>query len=225
MRLDLEEHEMEAVLEELRAEMTAVPGMQITIGQPIGHRIDHMLSGTRANIAINLFGPDLYELRRIATRIGAVAQSVEGTADVAVEQQADVPQVRVAMNRPAMARYGVTPDLITFAKGITNAAVPMAGVMASKKIYDAFMTGPEHVVELFHGYTYSGHPLAAAAALATLDIYKDEGLFERAKALEPVFAEAMMKGAVHRPSSDRTTHPRSAGCRVEASAVRSGLRE
>ena len=69
--------------------------------------------------------------------------------------------------------------MITFAKGVTNAAVPMAGVMASKKIYDAFMTGPEHMVELFHGYTYSGHPLAAAAGLATLDIYKDEGLFER----------------------------------------------
>ena len=82
--------------------------------------------------------------------------------------------------------------MITFAKGVTNAAVPMAGVMASKKIYDAFMTGPEHMVELFHGYTYSGHPLAAAAGLATLDIYKDEGLFERAQKLEPVFADAMM---------------------------------
>ncbi len=92
----------------------------------------------------------------------------------------------------ASERYDVTPDMITFAKGVTNAAVPMAGVMASKKIYDAFMTGPEHMVELFHGYTYSGHPLAAAAGLATLDVYKDEGLFERAKKLEPVFAEAMM---------------------------------
>jgi beta-alanine--pyruvate transaminase len=92
----------------------------------------------------------------------------------------------------ASERYGVTPDMITFAKGITNAAVPMAGVMASKTIYDAFMTGPEHMVELFHGYTYSGHPLAAAAGLATLDIYKDEGLFERAAKLEPVFADAMM---------------------------------
>jgi beta-alanine--pyruvate transaminase len=86
----------------------------------------------------------------------------------------------------------VTPDMITFAKGVTNAAVPMAGVMASKGIYDAFMTGPEHMVELFHGYTYSGHPLAAAAALATLDIYKDEGLFERAQKLEAPFADAMM---------------------------------
>jgi beta-alanine--pyruvate transaminase len=92
----------------------------------------------------------------------------------------------------ASERYDVTPDMITFAKGVTNAAVPMAGVMASKTIYDAFMTGPEHMVELFHGYTYSGHPLAAAAGLATLDIYKDEGLFERAQKLEPVFAEAMM---------------------------------
>ena len=92
----------------------------------------------------------------------------------------------------ASERYDVEPDMITFAKGVTNAAVPMAGVMASKNIYDAFMTGPEHMVELFHGYTYSGHPLAAAAGIATLDIYKDEGLFERAKKLEPVFADAMM---------------------------------
>jgi len=67
----------------------------------------------------------------------------------------------------------------------------MAGVMASKGIYDAFMTGPEHMVELFHGYTYSGHPLAAAAGLATLDIYKDEGLFERAQKLEAPFGDAM----------------------------------
>jgi beta-alanine--pyruvate transaminase len=68
----------------------------------------------------------------------------------------------------------------------------MAGVLASKSVYDAFMAGPEHLIELFHGYTYSGHPLAAAAGLATLDVYKDEGLFERARKLEPVFAEAMM---------------------------------
>src|SRR5215813_4755255 len=92
----------------------------------------------------------------------------------------------------ASERYDVTPDMITFAKGITNAAVPMAGVMASKRIYDAFMTGPEHLVELLLGYTYSGHPLAAVAGLASLDIYKDEGLFERSAKLDPVLADAMM---------------------------------
>ncbi|MGA8498786.1 MAG: aspartate aminotransferase family protein, partial [Xanthobacteraceae bacterium] len=85
----------------------------------------------------------------------------------------------------AAERYGVTPDMITFAKGITSGAVPMGGVIAREGIYDAFMRGPEHVAELFHGYTYSAHPLACAAGLATLDLYRDEKLFERAKALEP----------------------------------------
>src|SRR6202023_1696674 len=92
----------------------------------------------------------------------------------------------------AAERYGVTPDMITFAKGITSGALPMGGVIAREGIYDAFMRGPEHVIELFHGYTYSAHPLACAAGLATLDLYRDEKLFERAKALEPRFAEAAM---------------------------------
>jgi beta-alanine--pyruvate transaminase len=92
----------------------------------------------------------------------------------------------------AAERYGVTPDMITFAKGVTNGAVPMGGVITSAEIHDAFMTGPEHAVELAHGYTYSAHPLACAAGIATLDIYRDEKLFERAHALEPKFAEAVM---------------------------------
>ena len=92
----------------------------------------------------------------------------------------------------AAERYGVVPDMITFAKGVTSGAVPMAGVIARDGVYDAFMRGPEHVIELFHGYTYSAHPLACAAALATLDLYRDEKLFERAKALEPQWADAAM---------------------------------
>jgi beta-alanine--pyruvate transaminase len=92
----------------------------------------------------------------------------------------------------AAERYNIVPDMITFAKGVTNAAVPMSGVLVRKGIYEAHMNGPEHIVELFHGYTYSGHPLAVAAGLATLDIYKNEGLFERAKALEGKFADAML---------------------------------
>src|SRR6266511_1336615 len=92
----------------------------------------------------------------------------------------------------AAERYGVNPDMITFAKGITSGSVPMGGVIVRKGIYDAFMRGPMHVVELFHGYTYSAHPLACAAGLATLDLYREEGLFERARKLEPVWAEAAM---------------------------------
>jgi beta-alanine--pyruvate transaminase len=82
--------------------------------------------------------------------------------------------------------------MIVFAKGITSGTVPMGGVIAREGIYDAFMRGPEHVAELFHGYTYSAHPLACAAGLATLELYRDEGLFERAKKLEPMWADAAM---------------------------------
>jgi len=92
----------------------------------------------------------------------------------------------------AAERYGVIPDMITFAKGVTSGSVPMGGVLVRKGIYDAFMRGPEHVIELFHGYTYSAHPLACAAGLATLDLYRDEGLFERALKLEKPWAQAAM---------------------------------
>ncbi|MDP3327088.1 aminotransferase class III-fold pyridoxal phosphate-dependent enzyme, partial [Parvibaculum sp.] len=92
----------------------------------------------------------------------------------------------------ASERFGVTPDIMTFAKGITSGTVPMGGCVVRKHVYDAFQTGPDHVIDLFHGYTYSGHPLAAAAALATLDLYRDEGLFERSRKLEPYIAQAAM---------------------------------
>jgi beta-alanine--pyruvate transaminase len=92
----------------------------------------------------------------------------------------------------AAERYGVLPDLLTFAKGVTNGAAPMGGVIVRDTIHDAFMNGPEHMVEFTHGYTYSAHPIAVAAGLATLDIYRDEKLFERARNLEPKFADAVM---------------------------------
>jgi beta-alanine--pyruvate transaminase len=99
----------------------------------------------------------------------------------------------------AAERLGIVPDLITCAKGLTSGAVPMGAVIARRGIHDAFMTGPEQAIELFHGYTYSGHPLAAAAGLAALDVYRDEGLFERARTLEPLFEEALhgLRGLPH----------------------------
>jgi len=87
--------------------------------------------------------------------------------------------------------FGVTPDLMTVAKGITNGAVPMGGVFAKQAIHDAFMNGPEHLIEFFHGYTYSAHPLACAAALGTLATYAEEGLLTRAAKLQGYFAEAV----------------------------------
>ena len=87
--------------------------------------------------------------------------------------------------------FGVTPDLMTVAKGLTNGCVPMGAVFAKTHIHDAFMTGPEHLIEFFHGYTYSAHPLACAAALGTLDTYADEGLLTRATEMQGYFAECL----------------------------------
>jgi len=94
-------------------------------------------------------------------------------------------------NAFAAQTFGVTPDLMTVAKGLTNGSVPMGGVIARDSIYDAFMQGPEHLIEFFHGYTYSSHPLACAAGLATLDTYADEGLLTRAAELQGYFGEAV----------------------------------
>ena len=87
--------------------------------------------------------------------------------------------------------WDVLPDMMTTAKGLTNGTVPMGAVFTRKGIYDAFMQGDEGMIELFHGYTYSGHPLACAAGLAALDVYKEEGLFERAKELDSYWADAV----------------------------------
>lgn len=91
----------------------------------------------------------------------------------------------------AIEHYGVTPDIMTLAKGLTNAAVPMGAVVVSEQIFDAFMDGPDNLIELFHGYTYSSHPLACAAALATLDLYEKENLFARAADLEGYWQDAV----------------------------------
>jgi beta-alanine--pyruvate transaminase len=96
-------------------------------------------------------------------------------------------------NAFAAQRFGVTPDMMTTAKGLTNGSVPMGAVFASHQIHDAFMQGPEGAIELFHGYTYSGHPLACAAAIATLDIYQEEKLFDKAIELGNYWETAIHK--------------------------------
>ena len=95
--------------------------------------------------------------------------------------------------------FGVMPDIFTTAKGLTNGAVPMGAVFTTDRIHDAFMNGPEGTIELFHGYTYSGHPIACAAGLATLDIYERDGLLTRAASIAPVWEEALhgLKDAPH----------------------------
>jgi beta-alanine--pyruvate transaminase len=102
------------------------------------------------------------------------------------------------LGEPFAANYfGVTPDLITLAKGLTNGAIPMGAVAAGKHVYDTFMQGPEGAIELFHGYTYSAHPVACAAGIATQEIYRKEGLFARANEMSACWADGVhsLKGA------------------------------
>ena len=97
----------------------------------------------------------------------------------------------------AAQHFGVVPDMITCAKGLTNGVIPMGAVLTSAAIHDAFMQGPEHVIELFHGYTCSGNPIASAAGIATLETYAEEGLLTRAAALEAHWENALHSLAGH----------------------------
>lgn len=95
--------------------------------------------------------------------------------------------------------FGVLPDMMTTAKGLTNGVIPMGAVMTTRDIHEAFMQGPEHMIELFHGYTYSGNPIASAAGIATLETYREEGLFARSAELAPYWEAALhgLKGLPH----------------------------
>jgi CzcA family heavy metal efflux pump len=134
--LDLSKRRIDDVLSDLRASLGSISGTNITIGQPIGHRIDHMLSGTRASIAIKLFGPDLYELRTLAERIRLSAEGIDGIVDLAVEQQADVPQLRLYADRRQMARYGVTPAMLAKTIDVALAGEAVSQVREGQAAYD-----------------------------------------------------------------------------------------
>ena len=105
--LTMKDRPKASVLEEIRQKATLLPGMNVSIGQPISHRIDHMLSGTRANIAVKIFGDDLLTLRSLAKEVNAAMQGVTGVVDLSIEQQTDIPTVRVQVDQAAVSRYGV----------------------------------------------------------------------------------------------------------------------
>jgi beta-alanine--pyruvate transaminase len=153
----------------------------------------------------------LVALHDAATIAAVIVEPVQGSAGVIVPPRGYLQRLREIctkhgillifdevitgfgrMGAPfAAQRFDVIPDMITFAKGITNGIVPMGGVIVRKDIYETFMQGPAGAVELFHGYTYSGHPLAAAVAHATLDVMEEEDLFGRVRELEGVLESAV----------------------------------
>jgi len=136
VRFELNDSNKEEFLNDLRTSLAIVPGTNITIGQPIGHRIDHMLSGTRANIAVKVFGADLYRLRAISSKIQDQMTNIPGIVDLAIAQQIDVPQIRITFNRRAMARYGVTVGALSEAIDVGFNGERVSTVLEGQQSYD-----------------------------------------------------------------------------------------
>lgn len=136
VRFELNGKSKEEFITELRNSLAAVPGTNITIGQPIGHRIDHMLSGTRANIAVKIFGSNLQQIRSLANAIKTEMEKVEGAVDVAVDQEVEVPQTKIKFNRAAMARYGVTVGQLAEAIDIAFNGEVASEIREGQNIFD-----------------------------------------------------------------------------------------
>ncbi|MDR8393158.1 efflux RND transporter permease subunit [Aliifodinibius sp. S!AR15-10] len=126
----------ERVLEELRSDLSVVSGTNITIGQPLGHRIDHMLSGTRANIAVKIFGPDLYRLRTLAEEVRGQMEGVEGVVDLSVEQQQNVPQIQIRPDRRALARYGMNIADLSEKIDVAFAGETVSQIIEGDRLFD-----------------------------------------------------------------------------------------
>jgi CzcA family heavy metal efflux pump len=136
----------DAFLDALRRDLSMLPGMNITIGQPISHRIDHMLSGTRASIAVKVFGDDLSELRRLGSEIETIMQGISGVVDLTREQQSDIPFLRVSFDRVAIARQGMRIEDIARALEIGAGARVISQVMEGQAIFDLVLrTDPSQV--------------------------------------------------------------------------------
>ncbi len=134
--LDFKERSQGEFLAALRRDLAQIPGMNITIGQPISHRIDHMLSGTRANLAVKIFGPDLYKLRRLAERVRMEMESERGVVDLSVEQQSDIPVLSVRYRRDALARHGVSVSEVSHALEAAVQGVEVSKFLEGRATFD-----------------------------------------------------------------------------------------
>lgn len=177
-RLGLPRRTKDELLQALRSELAAIPGIQATFGQPISHRIDHMLSGTRANIAIKIFGEDLPTLRDLARQVEELLRDIPGVVDLSAEQQVDVPQVRVEFRREALARYGLHIADVSTALGAAFRGEVASQVLEGRNTYDLTVRLAQHdqasttavgevLVDTSAGFKV---PLKALA-----DIYEDRG--------------------------------------------------
>ncbi|MBM4395999.1 MAG: efflux RND transporter permease subunit [Deltaproteobacteria bacterium] len=147
--LKMGERDKDEFLAALRADLAAIPGMRIVIGQPISHRIDHMLSGTRANVAVKVFGDDLRELRRLAEQVQATMEAVPGVVDLNIEEQTDIPQLTVRFDREAVARHGLTVKEVAETIETAFQGRAVSRVLEGKASFDLVVRyAPEAVADL-----------------------------------------------------------------------------
>ncbi len=168
----------EALLETLRKDLTAVPGTNVTIGQPISHRIDHMLSGTRANIAVKIFGPDLFELRRLAEQVRWAMAAVPGVVDLSLEQQSDIPLLTATLRREAIARYGLSAQDVADAMETAFSGRPVSRIREGSASFDLVVRYDERYKESVEALraTLITTPSGARVPLHALaEIRKDSG--------------------------------------------------
>ena len=176
--LEIKERSKEAFLAALRADLATISGLNVVIGQPISHRIDHMLSGTRANIAIKIFGPDLYELRRIGEQVKTQAKEVAGAVDVTLEQQADIPFVLVKFRRDAIAQHGLSIREVSDAVETAFAGMEVSRVMEGQASFHLVVRFDPAVRESFEAISSTLITTASGAHLplsALAEIRKDRG--------------------------------------------------
>ncbi len=176
--LEIKDRSKEAFLAALRADLSAIPGLNVVIGQPISHRIDHMLSGTRANIAVKIFGPDLYELRRIGEQVKTQAKEVQGAVDVAMEQQADIPFVLVKFRRDAIAQYGLSVREVSDAIETAFAGLEVSRVMEGQASFHLVLRFDPAVRESMEAISSTLITTASGARLplsALAEVRKDRG--------------------------------------------------
>jgi Cu/Ag efflux pump CusA len=134
--LEMKERSKEEFLAALRRELSIIPGLVVSIGQPISHRIDHMLSGTRASIAVKIFGPDLQRLRQLGEEVRREMESIRGVVDLSLEQQMDVPTLRVQLERPNMARYGLHVRDVSGALQAAITGLPVGAILENQSTYN-----------------------------------------------------------------------------------------
>ncbi|MFM7200029.1 MAG: efflux RND transporter permease subunit [Myxococcota bacterium] len=196
----------EEVLADVRARLASIPGVQSTVGGPIAHRIDHMLSGTRAQVAVKLFGPDLERLRMLGTQAEALARSVPGLVDISLEQQTSVPQVRMRFDREALALHAITPQALADAVEVLFQGKILGRLVEKGRSYDLVARFPDHhrqsVEALREAPIFTPQGVVPLKALAEVQLDRGPGTINRENGQRKLVLSANVSGGDLRSAVD-----------------------